>query len=89
MNMETWQRYRAKGRNRFIWVNGFLYWGISTAVSFSLLMAFLQPQDPWWLRPAISLALFPLGGLLWARYVWRSSEAKYLQWKQVSKPDSD
>ncbi len=79
---EKWQRTRAKGRAHFIWFNGFLVWGFTTAITWSVIMSFISPVDPWWLRFAIALAAFPLGGLGWAAYVWKKSEARYQQWQQ-------
>lgn len=79
MNNEKWEAIRAKGRIRFIWINGFIGWGITTALLWSLAMRFIQPSENFWVRPLIALVLFPIGGLLWAYAVWRGSEKKYLQ----------
>lgn len=78
MNVEKWEAIRAKGKKRFIWVNGFIGWGLTTAILWSLLMHFMQPAQIHWIRPLIALVLFPVGGLLWAHFVWQASERKYL-----------
>ena len=77
MNIEKWERTRKKGKSHFIWVNGFLCWGILTAVLWSIIMHISQPQEPIWLRPLIALVLFPIGGLFWGNWVWNASEKKF------------
>ena len=79
MNPEKWKRTRLMGKTRFMWVIGFLGWGITTAVLFSVLMHYIQPDQQMWVRPLISLVLFPLVGLLWAHFVWLWSQKKYAQ----------
>ncbi|WP_438864011.1 hypothetical protein [Neptunicella sp.] len=83
MNIEKWEATRTKGKKRFIWINGFIGWGITTAVLWSLIMQIIQPQDEIWVRPLIALLLFPLGGLVWAHFVWQATEKKYLKDKDT------
>ncbi|MGI2259874.1 hypothetical protein [Shewanella sp. GXUN23E] len=42
-------------------------------------MHWVSPLEPWWLRLVIALIVFPIGGLGWAAYVWKRSEAAYGQ----------
>ncbi len=77
MDREKWEKTRIKGKSHFIWVKGFLSWGVMTAALWSIMMHFVQPQDPIWFRPLIAFVLFPLGGLFWGSWVWNSSEKKY------------
>ncbi|WP_394200510.1 hypothetical protein [Shewanella waksmanii] len=77
MNIEKWKVIRAKGKTRFVVQHGVLYWGISTALMWSVIMHFIEPTEPIWVRPLIALILFPLGGLAFGFIVWRSSEAKF------------
>ncbi|WP_299947358.1 hypothetical protein [uncultured Microbulbifer sp.] len=86
MNFEKWKVTREKGKKRFLWVNGALQWGITTALLWSLVMQVTNPVEPIWFRPAIALALFPLGGLFWAHFVWQSSESKYKDHEQKVNP---
>ena len=79
MNLEKWKSTRLKGKGRFLWVTGFLSWGISTAVAWSLVMHYIQPHEQMWVRPIIALVVFPLGVLVWANFVWKKSEKKYAQ----------
>jgi len=79
MNMAKWESIRAKGTTRFIWVNGFVLWGLSTAIIWSVAMYLINPQQNTWSRPLAALVLFPLLGVVWALWVWSSSEKKYRQ----------
>ena len=60
MKIEKWKQVRAKGKARFIWMNGFLLWGVSTAVLWSILMQLFQPQEPIWVNRLSLLSFFPL-----------------------------
>ncbi|MGL5390800.1 MAG: hypothetical protein ACRDA8_05310, partial [Shewanella sp.] len=79
-----WKSIRVKGKRHFIWRYGVLYWGVTTAVLWSLLSYFFQPSDPVWLMPLIALVLFPLGGIPLGYYLWHSSEAKYKKITKIS-----
>ena len=79
MNFEKWEETRFKGKARFLWVIGFLGWGITTAVVWSVVMHYIQPQEAMWVRPIIALVIFPPVGLIWAHFVWKKSEKKYVQ----------
>ncbi|QLE86316.1 hypothetical protein FLM48_15290 [Shewanella sp. Scap07] len=77
MNIDKWAVIRAKGKARFVMQHGVLYWGISTALMWSVIMHLIEPTEPLWVRPAVALVLFPLGGIFFGHFVWRSSEAKF------------
>lgn len=77
MKLEMWKATREKGKKRFLWVNGFTYFGVSTAILWSLLMHIAEPVEPIWMRPLVALFLFPICGLAWGHFVWRASESKY------------
>lgn len=77
MNIEKWKLVREKGVKRFVWVTGFLLWGVSTAVLWSIGMQFTHPADPIWVRPLTALVIFPIFGLALGHIVWRLSESKY------------
>ncbi|RYV02110.1 hypothetical protein SOPP22_11105 [Shewanella sp. OPT22] len=77
MNLDRWEKTRSKGKKRFLWVNGFLGWGVVTAILWSIIMEVSQPSESLWVRPLIALIFFPLGGLLWGHFVWESTEKKY------------
>ncbi len=73
-----WERVRAKGRSRYIWLSGVLGWGLPVAVAWSIAMTGFR--GGWsltnydftllgsYLLPA--LILFPIGGYLWGACIW-------------------
>lgn len=56
-----------------------LLWGLSTGVLWFGVTQFFMPQSPWLLRAFLALILFPLGGILWGTWVWKSAEKKFLE----------
>lgn len=58
-----------KGKWPYILVYGVLGWGVSTAILFSLLQAFLG-EVAFLDVLSLSLILFPIGGLFWGLYMW-------------------
>jgi len=77
MSIEKWEKIRSKGKKRFIWVNGGLGWGVSTAVIWSIIMELYQPSTEIWIRPLIALMIFPIGGVAFGHLTWNYSEKKY------------
>lgn len=77
MNIEKWELTRKKGKTKFLWLNGFLGWGVMTAILWSVIMEVMQPSEAWWIRPVIAIILFPIGGLAWGHFVWESTEKKF------------
>lgn len=64
-------RERKNGKIKYILQYGVLYWGLTTAVLWSLLMHFLQPAEPWYVRPLIALIFFPAAGILFGLLTWK------------------
>ena len=77
MNIARWTLTRAKGRKRFIWVNGLLYFGVVTGVMWSIIMEVIVPSSNMWVRPVIALIVFPISGIFWSMRIWDLSEVKY------------
>jgi len=75
--MKKWAETRKKGKWIFIFKFGVLNWGVVTAILFSLLMHLIDPEPKIWLRPLISLVVFPLGGIFFGLWLWWSSEKNY------------
>lgn len=84
MNIEKWEKTRIKGKKRFIWVNGFLVWGLSTAILWSMIMEAFDPANTIWIRPIMALVLFPVGRLMWAHFTWNLTEKQYTSKKNGS-----
>lgn len=86
MNIEKWEKTRTKGKKRFLWINGFIGWGVTTAILWSIFMEVSQPSEDVWIRPVIALILFPIGGLAWAHFVWKHTEKQYVASKDEQNP---
>jgi hypothetical protein len=71
---EKWARARRLGRKRFVWLYGVLGWGVPTAILFSILRAYAEGWEQLPVILAISLAIFPLGGIVFGRVMWRCLE---------------
>jgi len=65
--LEKWEKLRAKGKWNYILLYGVLGWGFSTGILFSLIfplgMAATGSSAPFLPVFALSVALFPLGGV--------------------------
>ncbi|MGQ8366194.1 hypothetical protein [Glaciecola sp. 1036] len=81
MDLEKWEQTRAKGKTRFVIMKGVIGWGVTTAILWSIIMAFVAPTDNLWLRPLLALVLFPLGGIAFGHFAWQSAEKKYAKSK--------
>ena len=71
ISSERCTRARRLGRKKFVWLYGVLGWGVPTAVLFSLLRAYAEGWETLPVMLAISLAVFPLGGIVFGRVMWR------------------
>ena len=73
---EKLERTVQKGMARFVLVSGMLGWGIPTAILFSIIQHSTgTPQTI--STVALSLVLFPIGGLLWGAAMWWFVKAQY------------
>ncbi len=88
MNIEKWGRTRSQGKTWFLWLMGFVVWGLTTALTWSVLMHFIAPREDVWVRPLIALIVFPVVGLIWAHFVWNVSEKKFKKFHRqtIDKP---
>lgn len=81
MNLDKWEKTRKKGKNRFIWINGVLGWGVTTAILWSSMMEVFEPSEEIWVRPLIALVVFSIGGIAFGHLIWNQAEKKYAQRK--------
>ena len=75
--MAKWEKTRRQGYQRFLWVRGFLGWGIPMGVLWWGAMTFFLPTpNP---EPLLlgALVVLPVGGLVWAAWLWRIGEQRY------------
>ena len=70
-----WERTRARGEKRFVWVNGVLGWGLVTAALFSIVMVMFRDSSI--AMVPIAFLVFPVGGYFWGKIVWRIAEGQY------------
>ena len=99
--LEKWQKLRAKGKWNYILIYGVLGWGVGTGILFSLVfplvinaMFFKVPFLPVF---ALSIVVFPLGGVAWGYWMWIYCEKVYWEAKAseqafaigAEKPDPD
>jgi hypothetical protein len=82
---EKWEKLRAKGKWNYILLYGVLGWGVSTGILFSLIfplgMAATGSSAPFLPIFALSIVLFPLGGVAWGYSMWISQEKVYCEMK--------
>ena len=75
---KRWERIRAKGRKRFIWLTGVVAWGIPTGLLWSAGMSWFMR----WSLPSIlpmALIVFSIGGYWFGATMWRQMEDRYEQ----------
>jgi hypothetical protein len=76
-NPQRAARLISQGRRRFVLIYGVLGWGVPVAIGMALDEA-TKTGLPGFLRQlAIGLVLFPLGGILFGRLLWRFMVRKH------------
>ncbi len=76
---ENWAKIRKEGRESYVLKYGMLYWGMTTALLFSIATYFFMRSDPWFITPIIAFIVFPLFGVVFGLVTWASNEKKYRQ----------
>ena len=80
---EKWEKIREKGMWHFIFKYGVLYWGVSTAVLFSIVIPIVvrSSENVSFIKVfPLSILLFPLGGLAFGALMWIYCEIVYKKW---------
>ncbi len=72
--LERLRQVRARGRWHFILWRGVVGWGVSTAVLYSLLMAWLEADRTFFDYASFALVRFPIVGFFWGAFMWWWSE---------------
>jgi hypothetical protein len=65
------------GRTQYVLRFGVLGWGIPTAILFSLVQGYRLGWDGFLFQLILALILFPIGGILFGRLMWRVLENKH------------
>lgn len=81
---KKWEITRRKGKKRFMIINGALAWGIPTAVLWILGMSYMNPEFSTLFMSIVALIVFPIGGLLWGKFMWEWTEKAYGKHMQSS-----
>jgi hypothetical protein len=65
------------GRTQYVLRFGVLGWGVPTAILFSLVQGYRFGWDGFLFQLIPALILFPIGGILFGRLMWRALENKH------------
>jgi hypothetical protein len=74
---EKWTDLSKLGRKRFVLFYGVLGWGIPTAILFALIQSYLDGWDQFPYHLTQALLIFPLGGVVWGRVMWKFLERRH------------
>ena len=74
---EKWERTRSKGKWNFVLKYGVLFWGLGTAVLFSLFIPMVSRTESFLGILPFALVLFPIGGIVLGVATWYISEKAY------------
>lgn len=91
--LENWEKLRAKGKWNYILIYGVLGWGISAGILFSLIFPLVMgakgSRVSFLPVLALSIVLFPLGGIAWACFMWIYAEKVYWEAKASKQEHED
>jgi hypothetical protein len=75
-NPEKLAKLTKLGRTQYVLRYGVLGWGIPTAILFSLTQGYRSGWDGFLVQLILALIIFPVGGILYGRIMWRLLEKK-------------
>ena len=79
--LEKWEKLRAKGKWNYILIYGVLGWGVGTGILVSLFFPLVTEamgsKAPFLPVFALSIVLFPLGGIAGGYFMWTFIEKAY------------
>ena len=82
---ERWEKTRSKGKWNYIFKYGVLFWGLGTAVLYSLFFSLFNKWCSFLEVLPLSIVLFPLGGIGYGVATWYSNEKVYHKLKNPQK----
>ncbi|MDP4093403.1 MAG: hypothetical protein Q8920_08585 [Bacillota bacterium] len=82
---ERWERFKSKGKTRYVLLNGAIGWGIPVGIAASLLDAILDKgfslkyitSVPFLFRLEINILIFMILGIIYGFYMWSSMRRTY------------
>jgi hypothetical protein len=81
-----WEKTRAMGETRFVWLVGVLGWGLLTATLVSGLMIGFRDRSMTIIP--FAFVVFPIWGYFWGVRFWRVNEKQYAKDLGLPAPDS-
>lgn len=82
-----WENTRERGRDRFVLIEGVLIFGFGCGIANALIMQLVGDEGTLWIRMAINLVLFPVGGLWMGHMMWNQNERRYAEWRHGRRND--
>lgn len=83
---QYWEQTRTQGPWRFILLHGVLVWGLRSALLFAVVWILFSGEVPQGVPKvvilAVSMTLFPVGGVVLGQILWWASEKSYQAWPQ-------
>ena len=74
---DKWQKMRAKGKEKFILINGLLSWGVPMFVVMTFVVNMPENGEMVFGLIAINALIWALGGLAFGYFTWTLSEKNY------------
>lgn len=75
--LDKWERTRSKGKWNFALKYGVLFWGLLTAVLFSLFFSISLKDISFFGILPVAIAIFPFAGFFWGVAFWNFMEKTY------------
>ena len=72
-----WIKIRSKGESYFVWRMCVLLWGAPLAVFWTVFMFYFNSNSELWLLIIIAIIIFPAGGYIMGKLLWRQNQKKY------------
>ncbi|MFT7617145.1 MAG: hypothetical protein ACI97A_000779 [Planctomycetota bacterium] len=77
IQMKDWESRQAKGMIWFIFINGVLAWGITTAIAFCLCTPLINEEASFMTLLPQAIITFPLAGIFWGGFMWSLGQRRY------------
>jgi nicotinamide riboside transporter PnuC len=73
----AWEKTRSKGKWRFIFLYGVVWWATFMNVGFALFNHFFREEGFRLWQLWVNVPVFTLGGFLYGLYIWGAGETAY------------
>jgi hypothetical protein len=80
---EKWQKTREKGKSRYVFLFGVLWWGGFMTIFMSFFQYLTRPEKFDWIQNLlINLVVYMIGGFLFGVCTWSMAEKQYLKFRE-------